>query len=202
MLDTTLRPRIDPVLNQFADQLGKIGIGPNQITIYGFVVDMIGCFAIGLQNYHFGLALILINRLADGLDGAVARYNQEKGDKQSPFGAYLDIILDMILFGAFVFLFVLGQPHHSTGAAFALFSFIGLFATSLGGYLVGLPEEKTKRVFYHPTRLIEGTEMIAFMVLACLFVDAFSAIAIVFGVFCWITTTSRIWFAYRDLKKA
>ena len=201
MLDTTLRPRIDPYLNQLADQLGKIGIGPNQITIYGFVVGVIGCIAIGLQSYYFGLFLILLNRLADGLDGAVARYNQKESGEKKPFGAYLDIILDMILFGTFVFMFTLGQPEQTAAAAFLLFSFIGLFATSLGGYMVGLKGEGTDKPFYHPNRLVEGTEMIVFMTITCLYVEYFSAIAVLFGVFCWITTISRIWFAYIDLKK-
>ena len=71
MFDTMLRPAVDNHLNKIAAKLGEIGIGPNQITLYGFVIGFVGCVAIGLQNYMLGLFLILLNRLADGLDGAV-----------------------------------------------------------------------------------------------------------------------------------
>ena len=202
MLDATLKPTIDPYLNKLADQLGKIGVKPNHITIYGFIVGIVGCIAIGMASYKFGLFLILLNRLCDGIDGAVARYNQAQGEEPNPFGAYLDIILDMIFFGAFVFLFVLGQPHHATGGVFLLFSFVGLFATSLGDYMIGAINANDKKPFYHPINLVEGTEIIVFMILACFYVEAFSAIAVVFGVLCWLTTISRILFSYRYLKKA
>lgn len=203
MLDTTLKPKIDPYLKQIAEKLGEIGIGPNQITLYGFVIGFIGCVAIGLQSYIFGLFLILLNRLADGLDGAVARFNTENTQtKPNPFGAYLDIILDMILFGAFVFLFMLGQPNHAATAAFLMFSFIGIFATSLGHHIIGTQDTDKLKSFYHPTRLIEGTEMIIFMILVCLYPAYFSAIAVLFGIICWITTIARIWYAYWDLKKS
>ncbi len=201
MFDSAIRPKIDPALNKIAEKLGTLGIGPNQITLYGFVVGIIGCIAIGLQSYLFGLFLLLLNRLADGLDGSVARFNKENGAQQNAFGAYLDIILDMILFGAFVLLFILGQPHQASAAAFLLFSFIGLFATSLGAYIIPKSNNEQDKSFLHPTRLIEGTEIIIFIILVCLYPVAFSAIAVLFGTLCWVTTMSRIWFTYWDLKK-
>lgn len=201
MFDSAIRPKIDPILNKLAAKLGEIGIGPNQITFYGFVIGIVGCIAIGLQSYIFGLFLLLLNRLADGLDGAVARFKINDEDKQSQFGAYLDIILDMILFGAFILLFVLSQPYQASAAVFLMFSFIGLFATSLGAYMVGLNDATQERSFLHPTRLVEGTEIIIFMIFICLYPHAFSAIAVLFGVLCWVTTVSRIWFTYWDLKK-
>lgn len=201
MFDEKLKPTIDPYLNKLADQLGKIGVGANQITIYGFIVGIVGCVAVGMASYMFGLFLILLNRLCDGVDGAVARYNRTQGKDLSPFGAYLDIILDMILFGAFVFLFVMGQPHHATAAVFMLFSYVGLFATSLGAHMMGTAEYNLQRSFLHPVNLIEGTEIIVFMILVCFHPDAFSAIAIIFGTLCWLTTISRIFFTWRDLKK-
>jgi phosphatidylglycerophosphate synthase len=199
VFDSSLRTTIDPYLNKLADQLGKIGVKPNHISVYGFVVGIVGCIAIGMASYMFGLFLILLNRLCDGVDGAVARYNQEQGEKPNAYGAYLDTVLEMLLFGAFVFLFVLGQPHHATGGVFILFSFLGLFTTSLGSYVVG--NNNIKRPFYHPVNLVQRTEIVGFIILSCFYPDAFSAIAVLFGVLCWFTTISRIWFAYRDFKK-
>ena len=202
MLDTMLRPTVEPHLNKIAAKCFELGIGPNQITFYGFAIGLVGCVAIGLQSYFFGLLLILLNRLADGLDGAVARYNknQEGAKQQSPFGEYLDTILDMILFSAFIFLFVLGQPHQASAAIFLMFSFVGLFITYLGSYIVKAKTKQSEKPFFHPTRMIEDTEIVLFIILACLYTEAFSAIAVLFGIVCWFTTISRIWYAYFDLK--
>ena len=199
MFDKSLRKTIDPYLNKLANQLGTIGVKPNHISIYGFIIGIVGCMAIGMQSYMFGLFLILLNRLCDGIDGAVARYNQTKGETPNAYGAYLDTVLEMLIFGAFVFLFVLGQPHHATAGVFIMFSFLGLFATSLGKYVVG--NTTSDRPFYHPVNLIQGGEIIVFIILACFNPDAFSAIAVLFGVCCWFTIISRIWFSYRDSKK-
>lgn len=213
MLDSTLKPLIDPYLNKTANTLATIGIGPNQITLYGFIVGLVGCVAIGLQSYVFGLFLILLNRLADGLDGAVARSDFVEDSAQSgeeeikevkktvrrKFGAYLDVILDMVLFGAFVFMFALGQPDHALTAGFLLFSFIGLFATSLGGYLIDR-DPSANKAFFHPAKLIEDTEITIFIILVSLNPAAFSALAVLFGILCWVTAISRIWQVFWDLR--
>jgi phosphatidylglycerophosphate synthase len=201
MFDEKLKPTIDPYLNRLADEVGKLGVKADHVTIYGFIIGIVGCVFIGLQSYLFGLFLILLNRLCDGVDGAVARFNKAQGQPVSKFGAYLDVILDMILFGAFIFLFVLGQPVHATAAVFILFSYVGLFATALGAHMIGTVENNRTRPFYHPVNLVEGSEIILFMVLVCLYPYAFSAIAVVFGVFCWLTTIARIIFTYKDSKE-
>ena len=208
MLDTMLKPKIDPYLEKMAEKLQTIGVGPNQITLYGFVVGLLGCVAIAFGSYMFGLVLILLNRITDGLDGAVARFSKSPKMKKetTALGAYLDTILDMILFGAFVFSFGFASIH-AGAASFLLFSLMGVFITDLGAHMIQNVKAKTAadenaKSFYHPTRWIEGTEIIIMMVLSCVFPAAFGIWALIFGVMCWVTTISRIWDAFTTANPA
>lgn len=202
MFDSIIKNTLDSTLRKTADKLNTAaGIGPNQITIYGFVIGLVGCIAIGLQSYMLGLFLILLNRLADGLDGTVSRFDtHEEGTMKGPFGTYLDIILNMVFFGAFVFLFALSAPEQSIGAAFLLFSLIGLFATDLGDYMFSEENIRSERSFVHPTRLVECTEITLFIAFVCFYPETFSAMAVILGMMCWVTAFSRIWFTFWELR--
>ena len=93
----------------------------NQVTVFGFVVGLFAIPAIAFEAYLVGLALILLNRLADGLDGAVAR-RTVKTDR----GGFLDITLDFIFYSSVPFAFALADPfENALAAAFLIFSFIG-----------------------------------------------------------------------------
>ncbi len=78
---------------------------------------------------HYGAALlvILINRLLDGLDGAVARHG-----RPTAFGGYLDIVCDMAFYAAVPLGFALAQPENAVWAALLLASFVCTCASFLG----------------------------------------------------------------------
>lgn len=60
-------------LTQSAQVLNHYGVTANQITVLGFVL---GCFALPAlmaEQYLLALAFIVLNRVCDGLDGALAR---------------------------------------------------------------------------------------------------------------------------------
>src|SRR4029079_7981042 len=86
----------------------------------GFAVGIGALPAIAAEHYVVGLFLILINRLMDGLDGAVARCSSPTAR-----GAYLDIVCDFIFYSAVVFGFALARSTNATAGAFLIFSFIG-----------------------------------------------------------------------------
>jgi phosphatidylserine synthase len=73
MLDSSIRPYIDPPLNWLGKGLSHIGITANAVTILGFMFGLgaIGCILQG--NYLMGALFLAVNGLFDGLDGAVAR---------------------------------------------------------------------------------------------------------------------------------
>lgn len=199
MLDSTLRPLIDPPLERVARVLAGRNIHANSVTIAGFIIGC-GAFAtLWAQAYIWALGLILINRIFDGLDGAVARQNALMGHAEgiTDLGGYLDIVTDFIFYAGVVFFFAMGRPDCALYAAFLIFSYMGT-ASSFLAYAVmaakrGISTEiRGKKSLYYLGGLAEGTETIAVMVLICLFPAVFPVLAVVFGAMCWVTTGSRI----------
>ena len=62
---------------------------------------------------------ILLNRLIDGLDGAIARQGGP-----TPFGGYLDIVCDIAFYAAVPLGFALAAPANALWAAVLLASFV------------------------------------------------------------------------------
>ena len=73
----------------------KMGISPNNITIIGFILSLVSgiCFTFGTHIGNiFAVITLEIAFIFDVLDGIVAR----KTDKATPFGGWLDGVLDRI----------------------------------------------------------------------------------------------------------
>jgi phosphatidylglycerophosphate synthase len=189
MLDTFTRPLLTSPLESAARKVIDAGVSANQVTFMGFVVGLVGIFAIGFGAYGIGLALILFNRLLDGLDGAVAR-----ATVVTEFGRYFDNASNLIILSGFAFFFAMSQPDQAMGAAFLLFSIIALHASKSP---VDTGEAKP---FYHLSSLAGGTEMIIFIVIVSLYPAAFAATAGVFGTICFITAIGRMLDSARNLR--
>lgn len=179
----------------------KLGITANHITITGFFVGLLALPAIVLHSYWWALAFIILNRIFDGLDGAVAR---RQGI--SDCGGFLDITLDFLFYSMVPFAFVLSNPQaNGVAGAFLIFSFIGTgssflsFAVMASKRNIESPVYKQKSLYYIGG-LMEGTETIACFVLFCVFPEQFAVIAWIFGSLCWVTTMTRIWAGYHTLK--
>ncbi|MCY7398137.1 MAG: CDP-alcohol phosphatidyltransferase family protein, partial [Sphingomonas bacterium] len=93
MFDARLRPLIDPPLDAVGRALAARGVSANQLTLTGLVFGLGAAVAIGGGAFGWGLILIVINRLLDGLDGAVARTSGP-----TEFGGYLDIVADFAFY--------------------------------------------------------------------------------------------------------
>lgn len=200
MLDPAMRRLIDGPLDLAARTLARTGLSADAITLAGFVVGLAGMVALATQAYMLALGMIIVNRLADGLDGAVARI-------QGPtdFGSYLDIVTDFMVYSGLVFGFALGRPDEALIAAFLILSFVGS-GTSFLAYAIlaakrGVTTElRGKKSWYYAGGLAEGTETVIFLVLMCLFPDAFPWLAGIFGAFCWITTVARSFAARAEFR--
>ncbi|OBT17220.1 hypothetical protein A9264_00115 [Vibrio sp. UCD-FRSSP16_10] len=201
MLDSISIKVIRWPLAQGAALLDRLGITANQTTVFGFVV---GCFAfplLCLEQYTAALVLIALNRICDGLDGALAR---RQGITDA--GGFLDISLDFLFYSMVPFGFVLANPDlNAIAGAFLIFSFIGTgssflaFAVMAGKKGIENPVYQHKSLYYM-SGLTEGTETIACFVLMCLFPHYFSQLAYVFGAMCWFTTATRIYSGFCTLS--
>jgi phosphatidylglycerophosphate synthase len=197
MFDATLRPIVDAVLNRPGRQLAAWGITANQVTVFGGFMGLAAAVSIAVDAMLIGLAFILINRLADGLDGAVAR-----ASGASDFGGYLDIVFDFAFYSSIPFAFAINDPAYSGAACFLLFSFIGTATSFLAFAIIAAKrgistESHGKKAFYYLGGLTEGTETIILFCLMTLMPSYFTILALVFGILCWITTAMRIADAFR-----
>jgi phosphatidylglycerophosphate synthase len=200
MLDAQLRKIIDPPLNIVGRQFARMGISANTVTVTGFVVGMGAVPAIASQNYVLALICIGVNRISDGLDGAVARHSVV-----TDLGGYLDIVFDFIFYSAVVFGFALAEPQNAVAAAFLIFSFIGTGSSFLAFAVMAEKHDmKTdfqgKKSLYYLGGLTEGGETILVLILFCLMPQYFVLIATIFGILCWITTSTRIYAAWLALR--
>ncbi|RXJ74081.1 hypothetical protein CS022_05435 [Veronia nyctiphanis] len=203
MLDRYAITIIKAPLEKAAQLLDGSRITANHITVSGFLVGMLALPAIALQSYTFGLLFISINRIFDGIDGALAR---RQGITDS--GGFLDITLDFLFYSMVPFAFALADPaNNAIPAAFLIFSFMGTgssflaFAVMASKRGIDNPVYKNKSLYYIGG-LTEGTETIACFVLFCLIPAHFALLAWCFGALCWITTFTRILAGFNTLRAA
>lgn len=108
MLDRHLHPRIKPLLHQCVRVLDKPGITPDGLTLVGFAIGVLALPFLALGWYLAALVVILLNRLLDGLDGALAR---RRGLTDA--GGFLDISLDFLFYALVPFGFILAAPQQN-----------------------------------------------------------------------------------------
>ncbi|MEZ8195493.1 MULTISPECIES: CDP-alcohol phosphatidyltransferase family protein [Vibrio] len=201
MLDRFSIQIIRQPLTFAAKNANTAGLTANQITVAGFALGCLAFPALLFQQYQWALLFIVINRIFDGLDGALARI---QGITDS--GGFLDISLDFLFYSLVPFGFVLANPdQNAIAGALLIFSFIGTgssflaFAVMAGKRNINNPVYSNKSLYYM-SGLTEGTETIGCFVLFCLFPSQFANIAYVFSALCWITTFTRIWSGFHTIK--
>ncbi len=86
------RVQASVITTPIARAVGRLGIQPNTLTIFGLLLQVGVAIVFGLGHVKLGGWLLLIVAPIDALDGALARVL----GKQSRFGAFLDSTLDRI----------------------------------------------------------------------------------------------------------
>jgi phosphatidylglycerophosphate synthase len=201
MFDAKIRPLIDPPLNAVGRGLARIGFTANSITLLGLGFGLGGAYAVSQEHYGWALALVVLGRILDGLDGAVARATQK-----SAFGGYLDIVCDFIFYVSIPLAFGIANPANLLPALMlvAAFTITGIsflaFAVTAGeqGAVTSAHGEKS---FFYSTGIAEGGETIAFFLIMCLFPMHFATLAYIFAGLCVVTVLQRTvlaWLSFRD----
>ena len=193
MFDAALRPLIDPALNRLGTQMARFGLSADAVTLAGLALGLGAAAAIAMGHVGWGLTLMLASRLADGLDGAIAR-----ATRKTDFGGYLDITCDFLFYGAIPLGFVILDPaSNDLAGAFLLTSFYFNGASFLGYAILAEKHEmqtsaRGSKSLYFTGGILEGAETIGFFVLICLWPVLFSPASYVFGALCFVTAVSRI----------
>ena len=73
MLDRYLHPRLKPLLHRCVGIIDQPAITPDGLTLVGFAIGVLALPFLALGWYMAALVAIVLNRLFDGLDGALAR---------------------------------------------------------------------------------------------------------------------------------
>lgn len=202
MLDKYLVPRLKPALRGVARQLQRRGVKADHLTVAGFVAGLACVPLLATGHNLLALLCLILNRLADGLDGELARL-----DEPSDAGGYLDITLDFIFYAVFPLGFALADPAvFALPAAVLIASFVGTgasflaFATQAQKHALESPDFAYKSLYYL-NGLAEGTETIICFALMCLLPAWFAFLAWSFALICVITAINRIYFGYRTLRR-
>lgn len=194
MLDAWMRRRIDPPLERCALALARWGVGADVLTWSGFVAGAAAAAAVALGAFGWAVALFALNRLLDGLDGAVARVTGP-----SDRGGFLDITLDFLVYAAIPLGFAVMDPAaNALAAAVLLFTFVGTAGTFLA-YAVFAAKRgvstarRGRKSLYYLGGLAEGTETALVLAAMCVFPGAFVPLAYGFAALCAVTAAVRLY---------
>jgi phosphatidylglycerophosphate synthase len=205
MIDAALQPLLRRVLLSPARWLVDRGITADQVTVVGFALGILVIPALSLKAFNLALALLVLNRVADGLDGVVARLTTP-----SDRGAFLDSVLDSMFYALFVLGFALASPlENGLPAAILITAFIGTGSSFLAFAAIAAKRGLTAvnysaKGIYYLGGLTEGTETISVFVAMCLFPNTFPTLAYGYAAACTLTTILRWrqgWLTFSEPKK-
>lgn len=197
MLDGFARRLIDPALNRMGRVLAA-RMTADQVTLAGLGFGLLAAASIAAGAPSWALLPLLASRIADGLDGAVARVRGK-----TDFGGVLDIACDFVFYAAIPLGFVLADPAGNGAAGAALLAAFYINAATFLGYAIlagkrGMETQaRGEKSLYFTAGLMEGTETIAFFIAMCLFPAAFMPLALAFAALCLITAVARLRLAAR-----
>ena len=140
-----------------------------------------------------GAVLILVSRLFDGLDGAVARQTTP-----TDRGGFLDISLDFLFYPAIPLAFAIADPgRNALAAAILLAAFVGTGTSFLAFAVIAAKRGLTSaaypnKSFYFLGGLTEATETLAFFIAMCIWPAQFPLLAGLFAAMCAVTIATRV----------
>ena len=193
MLDRFALKGLQPVMHRMALQLHRLGASADAVTVAGFAIAMAAALCIALGHPLWGLALVLVSRLCDGLDGALARLTQA-----TDRGAFLDITLDFLFYASVPLAFAFAAPaSNALPAAVLLAAFIGTGSSFLAFAVFaerrGLASSDfPSKGFFYLGGLTEATETLLCFAGMCLWPQHFAALAYGFALLCGLTICTRI----------
>lgn len=201
MIDAKLLPMQQRLLQRPARWLAR-WVTADQVSMAGFAFGALAVPALAAGAFGLALVLLALNRLADGLDGALARI---KGPTDR--GAFLDIALDFMFYALFPLGFALADPSaNALPAAVLIASFVGTGSSFLAFASIAARRGMQARDYpskgvYYLGGLTEGFETIAVFAAMTLFPAWFCWLAYTYAAACCVTTALRWrmgWQAFAD----
>ena len=198
MLDRRLRAAFDRPLRAVAGRLGEQRVGAETVTVVGFALGAGACVAIAFDQRWLALVLWLANRIADGLDGAVARLFGA-----TDRGGFVDIVADFAVYVGFVVGVAYAQPDARLAAVVVLAAYYVSGAALLAWSSLAERRARTSgdnRSLHFVGGLAEGGETVVVYVLVCVWPGATVAILWAFAAAVSVTALQRVRFGWRALS--
>ncbi len=197
MIDRPLALFIKPCVDAIARRLNQHGLQADTLTWVGFFLGLTSSGLIASGYFLSGLALLLISRVVDALDGAVARLTTP-----TERGGFLDITLDFIFYASVPLAFAIANPvANALAAATLLFAFMGTSSSFLAYASIaakrGEMPSPSKAITYLGG-LTEAFETLLCFALMCFMPHHFAVLAHGFAALCGITTLTRLYAGWRD----
>tara|TARA_B110000037_G_scaffold106675_1_gene123852 strand:+ start:1856 stop:2461 length:606 start_codon:yes stop_codon:yes gene_type:complete len=199
MIDKKINNYLNPYLFYAAKILCKFNISANFITLIGSIFGFFCFFFIIKSNFILAFLFLFLNRLFDGLDGAIARLVG-----QTDLGAFYDIISDFIFYCLFPIAFIFINIDNAYSICFLLLSFVANQSSFLASAWlleknkIFISKKYTKSFFYIGG-ITEGFETIICFSLMLLFNNFIDLISYCFGTLCWITFIFRVFYIRKIL---
>lgn len=203
MLDRQILALSQGMLNALARKFVARSVKADHVTWFGFLLGLGAVPLIAQHHYAWAILCILLNRLADGLDGTMARLT-----RPTDRGAFLDITLDFLFYSSVPLAFAFANPQgNGLAAAVLIYAFVGTGSTFLAFAVIaakrGLSNEAyANKGFYYLGGLTEATETILVFLAMCFFPAWFVPLAYGFATLCGLTTIMRIVAGMEMLRKA
>ena len=181
------------MLRTLGQLLVACGVKADHVTWTGFLIGLGAVPLIALHHYGWAMLFILLNRLADGLDGTMARMTGT-----TDRGAFLDIVLDFLFYSSIPLAFAIADPQaNALAAAVLIYAFVGTGSTFLAFAAIAAKRKLASEAyptkgFYYLDGLTEATETIAVFLIMCIVPEWFSPLAYGFAALCGVTTITRI----------
>lgn len=177
---------------------------PNAVTALACLLGLACAWAAAERRYPVALGLWLLNRVTDGLDGAVAR----AAGRQTDFGGYLDIVLDFVVYTAVPVGLVAGAP--TTPALWALAALLGACFVNAASWMypaavlekraAGAAASGERTSITMPPALVAGTETIVFFSLFLLFPSHLATLMALMAALVGVNVLQRLVWAARVLR--
>ena len=113
MFDEQLRGCKDRVISPLLWLTVRLRISPTAVTVYGLMTGLAAAVVAGAGLWGVALILWILNRVLDGVDGALARRTGRCGDT----GGYLDILADFAVYAALPLGIAVGADGHDPTAS-------------------------------------------------------------------------------------
>lgn len=203
MLDSTLRPVKDALLAPLAR--GPVGrLPPLAISGVGLLLTLAAAAAAAQRLTALAVVLWLLGRVADGLDGLVARSRGRASD----VGGLVDMVFDVIGYAAIPLGIAVGADDRAVWIATSVLLATFYVNVTTWAYLSSILEkrslvaDRTARPtsVEMPRGLVEGTETIVFFVVALSLPDAAATIWWIMTAAVAVTAAERVRWATRVLR--